>query len=87
MTPTQLLKEQMNVEETNEQSGKLIDYIKIEGTPFTMVIKEEKYFITLGNYMMTEPQESYADALNQLEENKWNIILNMSIIINENNNK
>lgn len=84
MQHTQLLNEQTNVNETKQESGKLIDYISIENTPFTCIVEEGKYYVVMGNYVITEKLDSYEEAVNQVtEEQMFNTILKMILIINE----
>lgn len=59
----------------------MIERKAIENTPFIMVHTNNKWFITLAQYKLTEPQETEEEALKEIEENKWNNILTIIAII------
>lgn len=73
MTKSQLLSTQQNANETKQESGKIIDFLEIEGTPFKIVVTEKKYFIAIGNQRMTELMDSYNECIEYLEENQWDM--------------
>lgn len=81
----ELLNTQLNADETlNKDSGELIHREKIENTPFYLVGTEEKgYFLTMGKYKLTENQPTKQQALNDLTNERWNIVMRMSAIIHE----
>lgn len=96
MKGTQLLNAQLNVEETNTESKeykKLIEYEKIEGAPFDMIKQDEEYFVAIGNNMLTSKHSTWEGAIEELDERKWEIILNLIVIVagkmkeEDNNNK
>lgn len=73
-----LLHTQSNVEETPNNKSTLITHNKIEGTPFYVTGNEEKgYFIRLGDYKISEAKQTEDEAIKDLEENKWNIMVNI----------
>lgn len=52
--------------------------VEIENTPFRLIGKEEiGYIITLGKYKLTTEKDTEAEALDELENNKWNIIFRL----------
>lgn len=52
--------------------------VEIENTPFRLVGKPEVgYIIVLGKYKLTTEKETEAEALDELENNKWNIIFRL----------
>lgn len=64
----------MNTENTTE-SQELIVREKIPNSPFTVVGNETVgYFITMGEYRLTEHFETTEQASKQLEIDRWNII-------------
>lgn len=87
MSNTQLLKEQMNAGSINQDfnserdNAPLVEYEKIERTPFTMVKQDGYFFITIGNYLLTQRMLTYEDAMLQLEINKWEIVTNLITLI------
>lgn len=97
-TASELLTTQLNADETikdnssnateTESSPKtLIDYEEIKGTPFTLVHKDEKYFIAMGDYRLTEPDKTREAALDRLEDEQWMIITLVITICIEKYNK
>ena len=53
----------------------------IQNSPFVMVGKDGQYFVGFGKYRITENAPSKEEALEELENNKWNVITNIAIII------
>lgn len=78
-----ILNSQNSTEETHNQNSTLNEREKIEDTPFWVVKQEEKWFITLGEYRVSQIKESKDEALKTLEENKWDLVIHMVIIISE----
>lgn len=84
---------QNNVEDNPNKESTLIDYEKIEGTPFTLVhMKEQKqWFLVMGDHRLTEPTNTRNESLEKLETEKWMIQMIMTSIvvhkINEENQK
>lgn len=77
----------MNVPEADkENSGtKLVDRIKIVGTPFTMVNYGENWYLMMGRYRLNETEyKTQEEVLQYMEDNQWDIILKMIAIIIEN---
>ena len=56
-------------------------YEPIQNSPFVMVGKDGQYFVGLGKYRITENAPSKEEALEELENNKWNVIANIAIIV------
>lgn len=53
---------------------------QIPETPFRMVGNQQQgYMITMGKYQMTLPKKTELQALNEMEEKRWQIIANMII--------
>lgn len=68
---------------TDRVNSKLIEYEKIEATPFGIAgNKERGYWVTFGRYRLTEPKETKEDALEEYNKEWCNLmILTMSIMI------
>ena len=70
-----------------KQSGKLIERHPLEGTPFTLVNQEEKYFLALGNYRITEYKDNEDELLNlvdSIDNNMYELLFNcMAILIDK----
>lgn len=56
-------------------------YEPIQNSPFVVVGKDGQYFVGFGRYRITEDAPSKEEALKELENNKWNIITNIAIIV------
>lgn len=86
---SELLQSQMNVKEMdNKNSSKLIEREHIPGTPFHVIgMKDKGWFLIMGNYKITEDYATKDEAINQLAESHWNIILNLTSIAVETINK
>lgn len=79
----ELLNTQLNAGDNHKQdSGKLIERIPIEKTPFWIVgNKEDGYRLIMGKYAITNKFPSIIDAEEYLNENQWEIILTMVIVV------
>lgn len=61
---------------------------KIEGTPF-YIIKQttdhdnDKYFLIMGDYRLTEPTETEEETTQKLKTEHWNIVCNIIAITTE----
>lgn len=69
-------------EEQEEKKTQLVEIEEIKKTPFNIIKAEGKCFIALGKWRLTEdmPRE---EIEKYLEENKWNIIVNIMAIVME----
>lgn len=87
----ELLNTQTSVEETTESRGnysnkntELVHREKIEGTPFYIIGNEDEgYFVAMGKYRLTEPEETVTAAMDKLITNQWDIILKMVLTSHE----
>lgn len=69
--------------QTNKQD-QIVERIKIEDTPFTLVRYEDKYILTAGGYRIAnELFQSEEHAQIWMELNKWNVVSIMVAIITE----
>lgn len=61
---------------------------QLEGTPFYIIKQtteneKEKYFITMGDYRLTEPTDNEYDTIDKLKTEHWNIVCNIIAITTE----
>src|SRR5688572_21498628 len=81
-----ILNTQENVEETHKENSTITENERIENTPFRIVKDEEgKYFLTMGEYRITEKCDSKIIALDKLKTEKWLILMHMIVIVIEKN--
>lgn len=60
-------------EEASEKQ--LIEQHEITGTPFKITGNKTKgYWLTMGPYRLTEVKHTKLEVIEELEDNKWNII-------------
>lgn len=67
------------------QKMQLVESEPIEGTPFRLTKEQDKWYITFGNYKVTTGHEIKNYVLDQLETEKWMIMMHMTIIIVDKN--
>ena len=62
-----------NVKETDKQNSsyELIEQKPINETPFTAVRVDEKWFLALGKYRLTEPLPSEEACLEEAKDSSW----------------
>lgn len=70
---------QQDAKETSN-SSELMETEKIEGTPFTIIRWDEQYFLSMGQYRLTEPLPNKQAVLDHIDNNIWDIVLQMIII-------
>lgn len=88
MSQSELLNTQMNAEDPNkENSGKLIEREQIPGSPFWIIGDEEKgYFLAFNKWQLTEYMRTKQDIKENLETNKWDIILKLILCLPDTKN-
>lgn len=59
------------------RSTELITNEQIENTPFKIHGIENEWFITLGDYRITQNYLTKDEAIKHLETHKWNVVLQM----------
>lgn len=77
-----------NVNETDKQNSKsreLVEQIAIEDTPFTAVRLEDKWFLTLGKYRLTEPMKTKYEVMESAKDASWGRIMQVIQIMIEQN--
>lgn len=76
-----------NVKETdnsNSKSNELIEMVKLEGTPFTAIRNDDKWYLTLGKYRLTEELKSLEEAKAESLDASWERIMQIiQIMIDE----
>lgn len=81
------LQSQMSAGQTlRESSGdtELVKKVKMVGTPFTVIQYGEKWYLMMGRYRLNEdPYNTQLEAEKYLEENTWDVILKMIVIVIE----
>lgn len=85
-TSTNAKQKQQSKEESSNEDRRIVDREQIEGTPFWLQRTEDKgWFITMKGYQITPPQKTKEEAIKYiwLENNGWNVIANICIIIHE----
>jgi len=58
----------------NSNSTSLVKFEKIEGTPFTAVMEKDVWFLTWGEYKLTEDYLTLEDCKEVLETNSWDVL-------------
>lgn len=78
-------KNQQNREQSSNEDERITDRENIEGTPFWIQRVEKQWFITLKGYAISPRMNTKEEAIKYiwLENNGWNVIANMIIIIHE----
>lgn len=61
-------------DQNNSASSELIERIPMEGTPFTAIRKEDIWFLSWGNYRLSEERGSLKEIEVFLNTNMWDII-------------
>lgn len=65
-------------------TDQILEQKPIEGTPFHTVRMDNKYFLAIGKYRLTEPTENEEDAIEASQTMTWNrLIAVMAIIAQE----
>lgn len=84
--PTQGITANTTKENDNSQSNiqkgtQLVEQIKIEGEPFTILKWDDKYYLTLGKYRLTEALETEEQAREEVHNVSWFRILQVLHIV------
>lgn len=82
-----LLKEQSltNVEETKEVSSnsEIVKREDVKDTPFTIITTEEGVFGVMGEYRITEVEQSISKVRQEIKKVTWNRIVQVMMILEE----
>lgn len=77
-------KQERNQNKQKSGSEQKIEREQIENTPIYVIGNEEQgYCLTISNYRITTTKETKEEAIKTLETNKWDIICNIIIILQE----
>lgn len=68
-------------EPNSDSSKEMVEKIQVPETPFTMVRFEDKWFLTMGKYRLTEPADTKEEIEAQIENTSWNRIIQIILII------
>lgn len=71
--------EEQNNKESN--SKELIEKRQIPETPFTAIRIEDKWFLTLGKYRLTNPVDSYEAIEADAQNTSWDRLLQIMKIV------
>lgn len=69
-----------NAEDSHSKNSTLAENIPVPNTPFVARMRDEKWFITMGDYAITEKFDTKEDAINTLETNRWEITVTLIAI-------
>lgn len=73
-----MTKKTMTLDETEKVKGtELFTKKPVEETPFEIIHKDYKYFVSLGQYRLTEEFETENEAKEWINKITWNKILNL----------
>ena len=61
--------------DNTNNSDYLVDFIKIENTPFTIVKENDNYFGVMGKYRLTEPYGDKVQLEKELKKITWDRLL------------
>ena len=79
--------EKLKSQEDNNKST-LISYEAVEDTPFTLVERENKVLITIGNQVCDQNVfENKTEAKKYISKKPWILIATTSLILSQNVNK
>lgn len=85
-TSTSANRKKQNKDLSSNENFQLIEREQIKGTPFWIQkVEPHGWFISLKGYKLTEPTKTKEEAIQKiwLENDGWNVIANMIIIIHE----
>lgn len=76
--------EQLNIQENAENNPNknypLAEREPILGTPFTLIRDNEKWFMVMGDYRVTETTKTKEEQIDKLDTEKWLLIMHICII-------
>lgn len=79
---TTLKKLHGSAENTSKQELNSEEFYKqVEGTPFTVIKKENKYYVMMGKYQLTLEHETQENAVKDAETMTWDRIMQVCMII------
>lgn len=66
-----------------EKTEELFKRHEVKDTPFTIVELDGEFFAVLGKFRLTEPKESFEDAVEEVTAFTWNRIIQVMMLVNE----
>lgn len=72
---------------SKSNSEELIQYHKVENSPFTIAKYEGEWFVMMGKYKLTQGIKTKQEALKQATETSWGRIMQVIHIMIEDNNE
>lgn len=66
---------------TEGKGEQLLYHQEIEGTPFVVIGQEEKYFVALGHYRISEVYNNPEDAEHQVHAMEWEFLMNVITVL------
>lgn len=79
---------EVDKEESTSGKNELMEKVEVKDTPFTAIRMDDKWFLTMGKYRLTEPRESLDAVMKDAEDASWWRILQViNIMIQENEKK
>lgn len=79
---TTLKKLHGSVENTNKQELNSEEFFKqVEGTPFTVIKKENNYYVMMGKYQLSLEYEKQESAVKDAQTMTWDRIMQVCMII------
>lgn len=72
---------------TETKNTQLKEVEPIEGTPFTAVKIEEKWFLSFGQYRLSEMLESKEECIDNSKDTSWERLMTIMNIVIENCDK
>lgn len=71
---------QENAENNPNKNYPLTEREPILGTPFTLIRDNEKWFMVMADYRVTETTKTKEEQLDKLDTEKWLLIMHIAII-------
>lgn len=89
MKDTQYVELPGNVENTNnvDSSSELVEMVKVEDTPFTLIRQEKDWYVTIGKYRISEKIGSKEEAMEDAKRVDWERVMQVCGIMIENYNE
>lgn len=84
-TTTDIKSDMELLDEAKNNTEQTVEYIPIENTPFTAGRQDNKWYLLMGKYRLTEELNSFEEVKEASEVNDWFRIMQIcTIMINEN---
>lgn len=90
MKDTQYEELRGNAENTNNvdsSKSELVEMVKVENTPFTLIRQESEWYVTIGKYRISESIGSKEEAMEDAKRVDWERVMQVCGIMIENYNE